>query len=178
VLPPDILLNGSFEYGAAGWTFSNSSVTTSTNTSFGVTDGTQLVHFNWGQQKPDGVLSQAFPTSIGRAYRLAFDVGAFSLAYTNEQRLRVRVVGATTLLSKTISMFAPGNGSQYHNEFFDFVANSSTTTLFFEDESPTSDSIDIVLDNVRVALQRILASGGRLQNGVQRRVRRPPANRS
>jgi hypothetical protein len=153
VLPQAILLNGSFEYGSAAWTFSNSSVSTSTNPGYGMTDGTQIVHFGWGQQKPDGVLSQSFPTVVGQAYRLAFDVGAFSRVNTAEQRLRVSVVGGATLVSQTIAMSAPGNGSQYHAEAFTFVADSSTTTLRFEDQSSVTDSVDVVLDNVRVTLE-------------------------
>jgi hypothetical protein len=150
VLPPATLLNGSFEYGSAAWTFSNSSVSTSTNPAYGTTNGTQLVHFNWGQQQPTGALSQTFATTPGESYRLAFDFGAFSLINREEQRLRVRVTGTSTLLTQLVAVVAPGNGSRYSPWEFTFTANSAATTLSFEDASLVTDNVDIVLDNVRV----------------------------
>ena len=113
VLPPAIVLNGSFEYGSAAWTFSNGSVTTSTNTGFGVTDGTQLVHFNWAQQPANGALSQSFATVAGQQYGLAFDAGAYSAVNLDEQRMQVTVQGTATLLSQSVSVFAPGNGGAF-----------------------------------------------------------------
>lgn len=152
VLPPAILLNGSFEYGSAAWTFSNSSVSTSTNMSYGVTDGTQLVHFNFAQQQPTGVLSQSFATTAGEAYVLAFDVGATSVLTQNEQRMQVTVQGATSpLLSQSISVFA-AKGGAYQPQTFTFVADSSTTTLVFQDTSPTTINVDLLLDHVRVTV--------------------------
>jgi hypothetical protein len=152
VLPPAILLNGSFEYGSAAWSFTRN-VAVSTNVDYGVTDGAQLVHFNFGNQTPDGVLSQSFATTNGQAYVLAFDVGAFSKVNQDEQRMHVTVQGNGTLLSQTLSVFAPRNGSQYVPESFVFVADNSTTTLTFQDISPTTDSVDLLLDNVRVTVQ-------------------------
>jgi hypothetical protein len=120
---------------------------------YGVTDGAQLVHFNFGQQPPNGVLSQSFETAVGQSYVLAFDVGAFSPVNQNEQQMQVTVQGNSTLLSQTISVFAPGNGGSYVPQSFAFVADSSTTTLTFQDTSGTTDSVDLLLDNVRVTVQ-------------------------
>src|SRR5207253_6199954 len=104
-------------YGSAAWSFSGA-VATSTNVNYGVTDGTQLVHFNFGQLSPNGVLSQSFETTNGQTYVLAFDVGAFSNTNQNEQRMQVTVQGSGTLLTQTISVFAPGNGGHYLPQSF------------------------------------------------------------
>jgi hypothetical protein len=152
VLPPAILLNGSFEFGSAAWTFSNTSVATSTNPAHGVTDGTQLAHFNWGQQPANGVLSQRFATTPGQQYLLQFDVGAESVTNTDQQRVQVTLQGNGTLLSQSITVSAPGNGTRYVAQSFPFTADSSMTTLTFADTSLTTINVDLVLDNVRVTL--------------------------
>ena len=152
VLPAGILLNGSFEYGSAAWTFSNTIVAVSTNTNYGVTDGVQLVHFNFGQKAANGTLSQVIATTPGQTYVLAFDVGTYSLANTNEQRVRVTAQGISTVLSESISVFASGRGGSYTPQMFVFTADSSTTTLTFQDISPTTTNVDLLLDNVRVNL--------------------------
>jgi hypothetical protein len=153
VLPTAILLNGSFEFGSAAWTFSNTSVATSTNTAHGVTDGTQLAHFNWGQQTPNGTLSQTFATTPGQPYVLAFDVGAESLVNQDQQRMQIIVQGISTRLSQSTSVTAPGNGTRYEPRSYVFTADSSMTTLTFQDTSLTTINVDLVLDNVRVTPQ-------------------------
>ena len=67
--------------------------------------------------------------------------------------MQITVQGNGTLLSKTVSVFAPGNGSRYKPLNFVFVANSSSTTLSFNDTSPMTPNVDLVLDNVRITLQ-------------------------
>jgi hypothetical protein len=155
VVPNGILLNGSFEYGSACWTFSGTNVSISTNDNYGVTDGIELVHFNFGQTPPGGSITQSFATTNQQTYVLAFDVAAFSNSNTNEQRMLVTVTGNnnTTLLSQQISVFAPGNGSRYVPQSFTFVGDGSNVTLTFKDVSLVTDSIDLLLDNVRVSLQ-------------------------
>jgi hypothetical protein len=153
VLPPAILLNGSFEYGSAAWTFSgpddwNGSV--STNARYGVTDGSQLAHFNWGQHDPMGSVSQTIATVPGRKYVLSFDVGAFSPVSLDEQRMRVVIRGTKDLLSHEVGVYAPGTGGRYRRQALTFVADSAATTVVFEDVSRTTMAIDLLLDNVRV----------------------------
>jgi hypothetical protein len=153
ILPPEILLNGSFEYGSAGWIFSgpkawNASI--STNARYGVTDGTQLVHFNWGQHEAGGGLSQRIATVPGREYVLSFDVGAFSLLNHDEQRMRVTVRGATDLLSRDVVVFAPGTGGRYRRYQVSFIADATEATVAFDDRSLSTMNIDLLLDNVRV----------------------------
>ena len=151
VIPPGILLNGSFEYGSAAWTFTGSAAV-STNTNYGTTDGAQLAHFNFGQQPVGGISSQSFATTVGQTYILTFDAGAFSFVNQDEQRMQVTVQGNSTLLSEAISVSAPGNGTHYISQSFVFVADSSITTLSFQDTSLTTLNVDLLLDNVRVTL--------------------------
>ena len=153
VLPPAILLNGSFEYGSAAWTFSgpddwNGSV--STNPRYGVTDGSQLAHFNWGQHEPNGGVSQTIATVPGREYVLSFDVGASSQANRDEQRMHVTVRGTTDVLSREVVVNASGTGGRYRRQVFTFVADSTATTVVFEDASRTTMNVDLLLDNVHV----------------------------
>lgn len=153
VLPPGLILNGSFEYGSAAWFFSSTNVSISTNVNYGVTDGVELVHFNWGQTTPGGFISQNFQTINGQTYVVAFDVGAFSGTNQSEQRCRVTVQGNTQLLSQTISVFATGNGGHYLPQSFTFVGDGSIVTLTFRDVSLVTDSVDLLLDHIRVSLQ-------------------------
>ena len=150
VLPAAILLNGSFEFGTAAWTFSALNTAPTLNPIYTKSDGIQLIHFNYGQLAPVGTVSQAFATTVGQTYTVAFDVGAFG--YTqDEMRVRVRVEGNTTLVSQLISVFGPGNGTTtYLARSVTFVANSPTTVLAFDDDSTATLNIDLVLDNVRV----------------------------
>lgn len=117
-------------------------------------DGTKAVQFNYSQLTPNGVLIQTFGTIPGDTYTLSFDAGAFSLANQNEQRLAVTLVGNGNLLNQTISVFASGNGHRYVAQSFNFVANSATTTLRFQDVSPTTANLDLLLDNVKIISSR------------------------
>lgn len=150
VLPVARVLNGSFEYGSAAWTFGGTFVSTSTNPGYGTTDGGQLVHFNWGQHEPNGSVSQRFATTPGEAYVLEFDAGAFSRMNRNAQRMEVTLVGARPLLSRLVEVQAPGTGGSYLPQRFDFVADSLSTHLTFRDVSTTTQNVDLLLDNVRV----------------------------
>jgi Protein of unknown function (DUF642) len=153
VLPPDIVLNGSFELGSAGWWFSDpNDVSSSINPIYVPSDGTHIVHFNFGQRQPRGAVSQKITTEPGQRYTLSFDLGAFSAANKNEQRMRLKVQGAATLISETLALAAPGNGTTWVPETFTFVADSPVTTLLFEDCSATTLNVDLILDRVRVTL--------------------------
>ncbi len=174
VLPPALVLNGSFEYGSAAWVFNGpDDVAVSPNTNYGVTDGKQLVHFNFAQRPPGGRLWQSFATTAGQEYVLAFDVGAVSQLNRDQQRMRVTVQGNQTVLSQEMSVWSPGVGrrarllraisffeprnlplgSRYRRKRFAFVADSGTSTLTFEDVSHTTVNVDLLLDNVEVTLQ-------------------------
>jgi hypothetical protein len=84
---------------------------------------------------------------------------------TAAQRMQVTVQGTgSPLVSQTLSVFAQGTGSWYTPQSLTFVANSSQTTLTFQDVSQTTVNIDLLLDNVRVTLQNAPAVTAQLQS--------------
>ncbi len=143
------LVNGSFESGFAGWTISGSQIVQSA-APYIPTHGTKLIGFNGANQTPSGVLSQIFDTAPGQTYTLAFDAGVFAFN-TNSQTLQVTVNGASNVLTRTINIFGTGGGSNtWQAQSFNFVANSTNTTLTFRDQSSSTLALDLLLDNVRV----------------------------
>ncbi len=143
---PGILVNGSFESNFDGWT-------TTGNQSIGyypATEGIKIVSFNNDNKTPDGVLSQTFATTPGQSYSLSFDASV--LAYTTDaQILRLSVTGTGSLLNQTVTINGLGDGlGAWFPQNFNFVANSTTSTLTFRDESIATVGIDLLLDNVRV----------------------------
>ncbi len=144
-----LLVNGSFESDFSGWTTTgNQNIQSSAP--YSATNGTKLVGFNGGQLAPNAVLSQSFATVPGQNYSLNFDVGTLSYV-SAQQKLQVTVAGSSNLLTQVITLNATSGGNNvWSPRNFNFVANSSTTTLTFRDQSPTSNSIDLTLDNVRV----------------------------
>ena len=143
-------VNGSFESSYTGWTQSgNQSIKNSTAPDL-ASNGTRYVSFNSGNSTPNGQLSQAFSTTPGASYVLSFDVGI--LAYVNKQQvLRIAVDGTTNLVNRTITVLGNASGVvRWTPQNFSFVADSVSTTLTFRDQSTTTNSIDLLLDNVRI----------------------------
>jgi hypothetical protein len=152
IVPAGGLTNGSFESDYAGWTVSGNQAIVS-GEPFQATDGAKLVAFNVGQHTPNGVLAQSIATIAGHTYVLTFDLGAFSAANQDEQKMEVTVQGDNLLNSEELSVFAPGNGNQYLPQSINFVADSNTTTITFRDISQTTTNVDLLLDNVQVTEQ-------------------------
>lgn len=151
---PSGFVNGGFEPNTAGWTTIGSVVVSS---SYTPTQGTKLVIFNDNNTPPNGVLEQSFPTVPGQLYRLRFDMGVLRFN-TDEQAMRVRVTGGAPIWSKTYSANGTGGGTLvWSAEDETFTADSTVTTVEFGDISSKSDSIDLMLDNVRIT--RVLAGG-------------------
>ncbi|MEO5914296.1 MAG: cadherin-like domain-containing protein [Luteolibacter sp.] len=147
----DAQTNGSFEADFAGWTTSGN-LEIKNAAPYAPTNGAKLVAFNAGQLTPNGVVSQTFSTTVGIAYVLAFDAGA--LGANAQQRMQVNVTGGSSLVSQIVTVTAPGGaGSTWAPQSFSFVANSTTTTMTFTDISTTSNSVDLLLDNVRLTTQ-------------------------
>jgi hypothetical protein len=146
--------NGSFESDYASWSRSGNQAVVSGE--FWVpTDGVKLVAFNVADKAPNATLTQRFATEPGRTYILAFDLGAISTTNLNEQRVGVTVQGqsSTPLVSATASVFAPGNGTTYVTKSYTFVADTTVTTITFRDRSPTTASVDLLLDRIRITAQ-------------------------
>jgi hypothetical protein len=139
-------INGSFEAGFTNWTASGSVMLGEGD----ATDGLKAARFNSGDTTPNGRLTQDFNMVAGRQYTLKFDAGI--IAYVqNEQKLRVSVQGATPLASKTISLWGTGSSAtQWKADALTFVADAATGTIVFEDVSPSTAALDMLLDQVQL----------------------------
>lgn len=123
---------------------------------YAATAGTRLVVFNDGDQTPNAVLAQSFPTIIGQSYQLSFDLG--TLSWNKKlQELQVKIDGIGNLLEETTSINGIGGTAalDWQSRTYAFIANSNSTTVTFTDLTTfaNSTSIDMLLDNVRVAAQ-------------------------
>lgn len=146
------LTNGSFESDYAGWTKTGNSEIKSASP-YVATNGSKVVAFNTGQSTPNGTLSQTFATTPGQIYQLSFDVGAFGYT-TASQRIQVAVQGSSSLVSDSTSVTPLGNGTTvWASKVYTFTANTASTTVTFTDTSTTSNSVDLILDNVVVGPQ-------------------------
>jgi lysophospholipase L1-like esterase len=141
-----ILVNGSFEQGYAGWTSSgNQSIEF-----YPTTDGISEVDFNGRDLTPNGELSQTFRTVVGATYTLSFDMGVLSYVRKN-QKLGLKVSGNVNLLSQEVTVKGAGKGGiQWLSKSYTFVADSTSTRLVFNDLSNTTLGIDLLLDDVKV----------------------------
>ncbi|MES2660456.1 MAG: Ig-like domain-containing protein, partial [Verrucomicrobiota bacterium] len=158
----NVIRNGSFENGTGVpdfWTVSGNYEWATSDTvpplKRTATDGSKLIAFNAGGLVPNAVFSQTFATTPGRPYILTFDRGVQAFN-TFEQRLGVSVVGNTTLISQTESVYGANNNGftvWMPRTYPYFVANSATTTLTFRDLSPATGGLDLLLDNVKVTPQ-------------------------
>jgi large repetitive protein len=152
VVAPSLLANGSFEFGVAGWTVTGNQTVIDSVDAYVPTDGTKLMVFNGGQSSPNAVISQTFATTPGQPYLLEFDMGVIA-GNLNEQQLYVTVSGNGSLLTHTETVMGNGLGNaQWASKSFAFVADSANTTLSLNDLSPSTNAIDLLLDNVRVSV--------------------------
>jgi|GEM_PF-1483323 len=153
VAPTQLLVNGSFESLEAGWTMTGNRLAYESDGTYVATNGTKLLVLSGGPSTPDAVITQSFTTIAGQTYTLTFDIGTVS-GNTSEQRIGVSVTGNASLLSQLASVFGTNApGSAWTSKTYSFVADSTSTTLTFSDLSPTSNLIDLLLDNVRVSGQ-------------------------
>lgn len=148
-VPDPTIDNASFENGLADWV---SSGTVTTGNFGGTSDGNLAAVFNIGNDvTADGVISQAVETINGQRYRVTFDFKAGGNA-SRQSRINARALnssgvtrGETTQTLNGVSASAP-----YSTFSFEFVANSTSTTLEFRDQSTDVNGIDAWIDNVRM----------------------------
>ncbi|MGD7653909.1 MAG: DUF642 domain-containing protein [Verrucomicrobiales bacterium] len=143
------LVNGSFESDFLGWS-ATGNTTIKSLPPYETTDGVKTAAFNAGNTTPDGVVSQTILTTPGQPYMLSFDMGV--LAYnTSLQSLLVEVTGSPSLLAETFELRGSGNGNVVWRSLdLPFTADSASTTIAFSDVSPATNSLDLLLDRVRV----------------------------
>jgi hypothetical protein len=134
--------NGSFENDLQNWTASGSVRALSAT----ARNGSKRVEFSYGNSANDGVLNQTFATRPGTTYRLEFEMGVLAFN-TNSQWLRVALNGN----SQSFSMNGAGGGAiTWTPRSMEFTADSTSTTLSFQDISTVTNGIDMLLDDVRV----------------------------
>ena len=150
---PAAVVNGSFEDDYAGWTVTGNHEIQTAAYPYTSTDGGKLLSFNSGNEPPGGSLSQTFATTPGMTYRLLFDYGVLSFSNLTQQ-LGVSVQGASQLVADSLTVQRTGNPivSWFHADYT-FTADSASATLTFTDESQATNSIDLLLDHVRMEPQ-------------------------
>ena len=148
VLPP--LTNGSFESGFDDWNVSGN-VSIQSNPPYSASDGSSIVSFNDGNRPPNGVLTHAFATIPGQIYLLEFDVGV--LAYnTRQQRLGLDIPLGSQTISDTIILNGTGGGqTTWLPKQYYLIVEGDSITVTFRDLSVETDSIDLLLDHVRIS---------------------------
>ncbi len=164
-LPADpVVGNGGFESGLDGWNpYGNVAIRSASP--YGPTEGTRLAVFNSGNSTPNGSISRMVTTVPGRKYRLEFDVGNLSYNLLN-QRLGVLLVSGykIPLVGQTIEIPGAGGGStSWIAASFEFVAINTSANLIFSDLSQATNSLDLVLDHVRVSeipSESLIVNGG------------------
>ena len=154
----NLIVNGSFEDVFDGAHWAGNVITAGSSAGFhpgSATDGDYIVGFGGGSAPPPppGVLSQAFPTSVGQQYQLEFDYGSIGNAVA--QFMNVRVVGQSTLLDVDVS-YTSYLGYTVHawqTQVFLFTADSPLSTLTFSDISDpyVGHSTDSAIDRVSIA---------------------------
>lgn len=144
----NLVTNGSFEKGLAGWNVSGSVVVID----YGGSDGPNFVSLSRDQTPNNGRLSQTVATTAGGCYTLAFDFGAVDYTGNNPQSLRVIVRNdAVTLLDWTIGPVSYGGVYQFEAYAIGVVPVGSETTIEFLDVSGNTFDADGILDNVRLS---------------------------
>jgi CSLREA domain-containing protein len=153
--PAQHVENGGFESDFDGWTPLNH-VTLENSPPYLPTEGQKLVAFNKVNSSPNGTLTRTFPTEAGVTYALRYDIGA--LAYnTQQQAIKVEIANDTDPASppfQTENNFVNGIGGgncKWETRLVHFVAQGESTRITFTDVSTTTNSIDLLLDHVRVS---------------------------
>lgn len=148
-------VNGGFESGLTGWTAAGN-VTVKSGSPVVPVEGSSVAVFNSGNSTPNGTLSQQLAVSPGQPNRLEFHAG--NLAYnTQQQKIRVQVGYRVSsiyqsLVDQVITINGLGSGkTNWQASAFNFTSPSPNVEVTFSDVSTTTNSLDLVLDRVRLA---------------------------
>lgn len=148
----ELISNGDFEAGLAGWSTSGA-VGTGTPDGYVACCGlagspadlaNNMVFFGSGNVGLTNTLSQTFATVVGGAYTLTFDASAFGAPSAgNTLIFSVGGISDSISLGTSVSAALPGGFG------FAFVGSGSDTLTFLVN-SNTFDNADAVIDNVSV----------------------------
>ncbi|CAN0475622.1 unnamed protein product, partial [Hapterophycus canaliculatus] len=138
ILGDPLVTNGEFGTGdLTGWTSTGNVDNDGTQVRFGQVGGA------------NGTLSQTLTTAIGQTYVVTFDYGDRSVSQS--QSLNVAVAGSTTLLNRDIITGTTANSITGYT--YQFIADSTATTITFADTSSDHSGVRGYLDNVSVAAE-------------------------
>jgi hypothetical protein len=156
--PGNLITNGSFESGTTGWTVNGSNYSLYDTTypySAAPPDGTHAITFNNGNTSADTTFSQTVTTVANHSYTMTFQQGLNAWQTTASQTIQVKAQGNSVLNTQNYTLTGNGAGAPNGDQFFQqrtftFTADSSTTTISFEDISTATINIDTQLDDVRL----------------------------
>ena len=140
--------NGGFESGSEGWTAAGN-VRLISAPLYPAAEGKTVANFNAGNSKPDGVLSQTCSTVPGRRYLLTMDAGIISFV-RQWQKMEIHISGSQ---AGPWQFSEPGSGAgkvEWYPLSIPFTAHENPTVIEFRDTSDVTQSIDLLLDNVRL----------------------------
>jgi Protein of unknown function (DUF642) len=174
----NLLTNGDFEnpVPSTGWQSSTTTGFQNINTyraccapTGTYNSGPNVAFFGW-DNLAGGSIWQDINTTIGQLYTVSFDYGA--IARSRLQTLNASALYGVTFnnaaASTTVSAIGSANLSAITTNYsYAFTANTALTRIIFTDTSPTTNSVDGVLDNISVtALIPLPPSSGLLILGV------------
>ena len=153
------IVNGSFESGAAGWTFTGGlSILGPAAFPATGTDGSSVASLG-GADIPNSTLAQVFPVMPGSDYVLSLATAAGGDGFpgrTSIVRVDLLDAGTVVLASHSITNVSFGaivgsNGFTRHTMWFRTPATASVVTLRITDTSPGGGvAVDPMIDDVRV----------------------------
>lgn len=114
-------------------------------------EGDQYLQFNGNNQDPGAWAAQRFSTEVGVSYRLAFRAGRAQAAddSTGEVGVRAEVLSSSDLLLDSLEVFPQAVGYLSPSHLL-FQAVSDETVIRFTDISPTTYSLDLLIDAVQL----------------------------
>ncbi len=152
----NLLVNGSFETGSTvGWdvltTDGQDPHYVITGSSDRVSHGRYAVNFNYGHLPANVILSQTFPTTIGKSYNVSFDFGAVtSDGLVASLQLDLLGSDGSTPLIDSLDLSESEGPIVWATKYLSFVADGPTATLLFTDTTVNSIYCDALLDHVVV----------------------------
>lgn len=142
------LVNGGLENGASGWT-ANGNVRAIPVPAYLPTEGATAASFNTGNTAPNGVLSQTVSTVPGRTYLLSFDAGIQSFV-RSWQKMETRISGSEAGPWQFSEQGAGKGTVEWRKVSITFTAHEDLAKIEFKDTSDQTNSVDLLLDNVKL----------------------------
>ncbi len=127
----NLITNGSFESGSAGWSFYYNSAV---RTNYDAADGHRVVELEQGIFSSDPYVRQSINTIPGEQYTVGYSIAADS----GHRAYVIASINGFTADSARFSKPNSYNNLMWDNHSFTFTASGSTTSLQFKDDSYSS----------------------------------------